>query len=488
MNRVLLTLSAVAALLLTQAALASDAANEASSTAAASAAGTPGRWGLVSGAGPGEPSAASHPGLFRTADGVLHVGWVRARAQRNDLLHRAISPAGVLGPTAPIVSGWVGLADPAFLSEPAGLRVFFGGQQTTQPGTLLGVLTSTAPATGASWSAPSLAAAGSYGTVSATRGPDGTPFQAFESLSRVVVHRGLTPSALLPYASGVNDGSSNIVTDAQGTIWLAWCAFGANAGGIYVAPVNPSTGAPGGAAVRLPGSLTAYQGGNHSTCVLQTVISRRIPLVARVGGGVFAAGSAGYPTLSRVNVWRVGGARVVVANARAVTHSEPQLAAAPDGRIWAAWVERRPTAVQIVARRSNRAATVFGAPVRARPPARWILGSFEVSAQAGRLDVLAQLARVSNAKSLQHTQLLPGLTLAKRGISRRRDGRAGVTFAVLDAGDPVAGARVSVGGTTAVTGSSGRATLVVPAKPSRALRASATRAGYAQATVRFRCC
>jgi hypothetical protein len=454
----------------------------------AASAGAPGRWETVSGIGTGEPDTSSDPGVFRTADGVLHVGWVRETGPLSaDLLHRTISLAGALGPTTTIVSGWVGLADPAFLSEGSGLRIFFGGQNTTNPDALIGVLTSTGPLGGASWTVPELVTA-SYGTVSATRGPDGTPFQAFESLSRVVVHRGLSPSEPSVYASGLNDASSNIVTDAGGQIWVAWCAFGPNSGGIYVAPVNPATGAPGGAAVQLPGSLTEYQGGQYSTCVLQTEVSRRIPLVARVGGGVFAAGAAGYPTLSRVNVWRVGSGPMVVANAPTVTHSEEELAAAPDGRIWAAWVEKGPGAPQIVARRSNRAASVFGAAVHTRPPAPWTVGSFELSAQPTRLDVLAQLGQVSNAKSLQHTQLLPGLTLVKGPIARRKGGVAAIRFTVLDAGDPVAGAQVAAGGKTAVTRASGRATIVVPAKPKRTLQARATRAGYVGASIRFRCC
>jgi hypothetical protein len=455
---------------------------------AASSAG-PGRWTILS-EGTGAPAGTRDPGLFRTPDGLLHVGWVYSNGPLNeDLLHRTISPAGALGAVTPIVQGWTGIADPAFLSESSGLRIFYGGERSTTTGDLLGLITAISPASGTSWSPPALASDGNASTVSAARGPDGTPFQTFESFSRVAVHRGLAPAPLSIFASGVTDGSSNIVTDAQGAIWLAWCAFGANAGGIYVAPVNPATGEPGGAATQLPGSLTAYQGVSYSTCVLQTSISRRIPLVARAGGGVFVAGSAGYPTLSRVNVWRLGGGTIAVANAPRLTHSEPQLAAAPDGRIWVAWVAKGGIAAPvIVARRSNRAASTFGAPVRVRPPAPWGLGSFELSAQAGRVDVLAQLERIDGFKSLQQTQLLPGLTLVKRSVALRKRGRAAVTFAVLDAGDPVAGARVSAGGQSVTSGASGSATIVLRAKPKRTVRATASRAGYVSGAASFRCC
>jgi hypothetical protein len=58
-----------------------------------------------------------------------------------------------------------------------------------------------------------------------------------------------------------------------------------------------------------------------------------------------------------------------------------------------------------------------------------------------------------------------------------------VRFTVLDAGDPVKGARVKVGGKSGTTDGKGRATLSL--KSRRPVRATATRAGYTAATKRL---
>src|SRR3954452_18438244 len=51
---------------------------------------------------------------LRTGDGVLHVAWRHpAGSNSDDLLHTTITPDGKVGATVPIVSGWVGVLDPA---------------------------------------------------------------------------------------------------------------------------------------------------------------------------------------------------------------------------------------------------------------------------------------------------------------------------------------------------------------------------------------
>ncbi len=285
---------------------------------------------------------------------------------------------------------------------------------------------------------------------------------------------------LLVLASGVNDASPNIAVDSAGRAYVAWCAFGPNAGGIHVQQIDAAATAPVGAPVVMPGSLSPFGGQNYSTCVLQTTASRRTPLVARAGGGIFTAASAGYPTLSRVLVWRVGSAQATTVASRAnVGHREPQLAAASDGRIWVGWIEARTGAPVLFVRRSNRSASVFGAPVRVRAPGGWQLGSFESSATTAQLDIIAQLQRTDPTKSLQHTVALPGLTLRRVRTVRRSGGRRAVTYEVLDAGDKVSGATVKAGRVSGRTTSSGRVTLVLRGSSS----ATATKPGYTRASV-----
>ncbi len=438
----------------------------------------PGQWKAIA-EGPGAPGPASQPALHRTPDGVLHVAWIHTTAPLDQsLLERTISAAGdVQAGGRIIVAHWVDLADAAFLDEPGGPRVFFGGQQTTQTGSPLGVQTAT-PA-GAGWGPPAQLT-DTYGILGAAQPRGGVPLLAFQSLSRVAARAGLAPAAPLSiFASGLTDISPNVVADASGRAAVVWCAFGAAGGGIHVQQADTATGAPLGPAAVMPGSLVTYAGGRHSTCVLQTVASRRMPAVARAGGGLFVAASSGYPTLDRVLVWRVGSpSAATVASRPGTSHVEPQLAAAPDGRVWAAWIERAPgSAPVIVARRSNRAVTTFGAPVRVRAPGGWSSDAFGASATAARLDVVAQLGQPSGARSVRHTVALPGLTLKRVRVARRAGGRRAVTYRVLDAGDPVRGARVRAGRVRGLTSSSGNVTLVLTGS----LRATATNRGYTAA-------
>ena len=129
---------------------------------------------------------------------------------------------------------------------------------------------------------------------------------------------------------------------------------------------------------------------------------------------------------------------------------------------------------------------MLGAAVTREPPSANGIGTVNLSAQADRLDVLAIMSTVSNEKSLRHTQMLPGLTLVRSATARRGKSKSyTVTFSVLDAGDPVAGARVAAGGRSASTGANGRATIVLRRGRTRV---AASRSGYVGAALTLRCC
>jgi len=111
----------------------------------------------------------------------------------------------------------------------------------------------------------------------------------------------------------------------------------------------------------------------------------RTPLVARRGGGFYVA----YPTPSGVRVWRIGADRASVVagldNSPAVA-----IAAARDGRIWVLWTKGFGDP-DVLARRSNKDATSFGATVNAGHPRN--------AMQAYKLD--ANVAG-NSARQLQH--------------------------------------------------------------------------------------
>ena len=449
-------------------------------------AGPPGRWSTVV-AGANAPSVSAELGIARTADGRLHVAW---RNGDTTVRTRAVSPAGQLGSPATIVSGWSLGGDPTLLAAGSQLRAFFSAGTPVE-----GLLSSIAPQAGAPWSSPALVVNAEVvraRTIGATTVAGGVPLQTWYTGGDIAVHRGTAPSRVYTFGFPGSDARPNVATDTQtGAVLTTWCNFG-GPGGVYVRRVDPASGAPVAAPVKLPGSTTAYQGAAHATCVLESTVSRREPLAARAGGGFYVAGTAGYPNRDRVLVWRLdssGALRstLLATRARQATHSDPAIAAAPDGRIWVAWLRTGRNGWMIVARRSNRAGTAFGAPVTApRPPGGIVNGTVNLSAQGDRVDVLAVLAAVgTGAKSVRHTQLYPGLTLVRQGIVRRPRGAAAVTFDVLDAGEPVPGARVRAGGRSGTTNGAGRVTLLLRNGP---VRARASKPQYVAAAVRFRCC
>jgi hypothetical protein len=144
----------------------------------------------------------------------------------------------------------------------------------------------------------------------------------------------------------------------------------------------------------------------------------------------------------------------------------------PAGRIWATWYDDvRDT---IYAARTNPAATIVGAVVAVRPPkgtqSVWNLTG---DGSLGRLDLLAHLS-TPGAVATWHTQVLPGLTLVASG-------KKFITFVVKDAGAPVKGVKIAVGGKVLLTNATGAAKVDLP---NGSFTATATKAGYTAATLK----
>ena len=124
----------------------------------------------------------------------------------------------------------------------------------------------------------------------------------------------------------------------------------------------------------------------------------------------------------------------------------------------------------IFAARTNRGATRVGGVNALRAPGSRTVYRLNGEGSAGPLDLL-----VNDGLAFWHQQVQPKLQLT---ATTRQAGRGRVvTFRVVDAGDPVAGAAVNAGGRTLRTSAKGTATL----KQARAvrLRATASRPGYA---------
>lgn len=429
--------------------------------AASSSAGPPGQWTRL----PGTVINFAEPGLARTSDGALHVLYTRRNGSREDLIHVSVATNGRVGGESVALGGWSAMSHPDLLRMPDGtLRAFFGGIRSTSPGETNNSLnTATAPASGTPWTLkPGKAAQATYayatGVAGAGLARDGTPISTWSGSPGLGFHYGVDPGqpdGTIPQTGCCLYTPDVAVDSASGQGWVGFHS-NENAGpGLYVNAIGPA-GPQGGrrlAPGSVVGSSSIYPG-------------NRTSLTGRIGApGVYLFYGQGYPTFSTLALWKVDTERphLVI---RAARNEHANVAAAPEGRLWLMW-EVNGT---IFAARTNRQATRVGGVNALRAPGSRTVYRLNGEGSAGPLDLL-----VNDGSALWHQQVQPKLQLT--ATSRKAGKGRVVTFRVVDAGDPVAGAAVKAGRRTLRTSAKGTATL----KQARAvrLRATASKAGYA---------
>ena len=336
--------------------------------------------------------------------------------------------------------------------------------------------TALSPDGGASWAlhpgSINPGGAQSYGSnLAATVRPDGSTLQAFAGTLGTWVHSGLspaTPNHDYQGPIGQYGYDPNLATVASGRSVMAWYSSASGHLGVLVQDVNPD-GSPVGAAITMPGT-----GG------MQVGMLGRTPLAA-LGPSPYVA----YPTPNQIRVWRVGAGNAPAVG-RVGGSGSPAVAIAPtgDGRLWILWTKGFGDP-DVLARRTNVGARKFGAIVNAGHP-RDAMQAYKLdgSAVGGALDVLGNFNIGTTATAAtSHRRILPGLTLRARPSRVRRGEPTEVRFTVLDAGDPVQGARVTADGESGRTNGEGRVTLSINSR--RAVTARATHRGYTPATRRL---
>jgi hypothetical protein len=417
-------------------------------------------------------------GLARTADGVLHVVWSHPTGPNTeDLSHTVVGRNGRIGATSPIQSGWIGFSNAAVVVDPRGLRAFWGGFRTTDTNDpQRETNTALSPDGGASWVLqPGQVVpdgAQSYGSnTAATVRPDGTTLQAFAGTLGTWVHAGLspaTPNHDYQAPIGQYGYDPSLATDANGRTVMAWYSSAAGRAGVLAQFVAPD-GSPSGDALTMPG-----------TSGMPVGMLGRTPLAA-LGPNPYVA----YPTPNQIRVWRVGAGNAPAVG-RVGGSGSPAVAIAPtgDGRLWILWTKGFGDP-DVLSRRTNVGARKFGAIVNAGHPKDAMQAyKLDGSAVGGALDVLGNFNIGTTTTAVtSHRRILPGLTLGARPSRVRRGEPTEVRFTVLDAGDPVQGARVTADGESGRTNGEGRATLSINSRNS--VRARATHPGYTPATRRL---
>ena len=379
--------------------------------AGARAAGTSTPWTRIS--GPAQPGAQL--GLARTADGVLHVIWNRG-ATNTSIFETRFSAAGKTAGTSSVATGWAANNGLALLVMPdRSLQLFASGTN--------GIHTFTAPASGKNWTPRPVTPWGgpiaeASAIIGATLTKDGQPVTAWRGTAAEGV-----PPASIPqngYEGGM--GESFLATDAATGAVVLSGETNAGQGGAYVQQILPSPG---------PKVLTPPLAKDWS-----------VSSSGRVGAaGVYTANADG----KSVRLSRYGGGSRTLATG---PYFSAGLCAGPQGRLWVAWGD----ANGLFVTRTSRAAGALEPVQKLRPPSPNGLTFVQCEGSAGPLDLFAD-----DGTGFWRTHVLARFAV-HASVARTKAG-AKVTVSVRDAGDPVAGASVSIGGRHLKTGSGGTVTL-----------------------------
>lgn len=417
----------------------------------------------------------------RTADGLLHIVW---RQDDGDVdasfYHRALPADGSsLGPVTEILDAWDTLTNPGLdLLPGGGLRLVFAGDR----GGALGdpynggfVYTMTSDPAVTTWTLFSgTMSAGSEtdsSSISVAHTGDGTPIAVFEGAT---THLGTDPTfpATTPdvdhHPWGCCAYNPNIATDeATGDVYIDWGANAAAHYGLWTKNVTDNT-----EPVRAPNSFDG-----DTTVNLGDV---RNPLVAREGGGIYTAYCKGWPSCDKVLLWRVDGAHDPIGVPGSKGAKDVYVARGLGTRLWVMWRK----AEALFAVHTDPTATHFGQVVKITPPPDTSL-IWKVTGDGG-LGPLDMIVNVSDSEANTFhwaKRIFPGLTLTADPSRFQADAGARVRFTVTDAGSPVEGALVRVGGRSGTTNGSGKVTLRIRPGARRTYTAKATYDGYTADTV-----
>jgi hypothetical protein len=480
---------ALVALSLTTA-LATAAALAAGTSGAAGAAGatrtTPSAHHLVARGGPGTWTKISkstvgiiyRASMTRTSDGILHVVYPRdVSGGGTTIAHTALNSNGSIVRQNDVLSeGWSTMdTSPIAVNGASGLHTLFGGTHDISSGFFDSgrmFMADAAGSSGASWSLPaqnvglSNQAYASYGT-GAVELADGTPVADFPLNKDLTWHVGTSSGADGTYHSPqccVYD--TTLVRDGS-NVWLGWYQNGGTTAtnGTFAMKIYPTVGTP----LKAPGSSGMSLGSPVS------IDTGRVALAARVGGGVYEAYCVGYPSCTKVRLWKVG-----TSQTSDVPHStfvaQIGLSAGPSGRLWIAWSDNIP---KVHAVRTGVSGMAMGAVQNVGVPhGHNAVYSLAVEGSRGRGDLV-----INVGDGFWHTQVLAGLSLSASPSDWHHGGRKHVSFTVTDAHSSVSGAWVKAGSLSCHTTSHGTCAISFPSSYGTGKHTvTASKSGYTKAT------
>ena len=421
---------------------------------------TPSPWTTLS-AGAGI-NVSFEPSVARWGSKLIVV-WPQKTSTGEAIHSRVLAANGK--PATPIgtVASWYAVnSDPAVLLLGGVPTVAFSGSRSldsTDP--YNGPVVYAQSRTADSWSlgAGSLSHAGAEYGLGAVDDGTGQPLVAFATPSndRVSFDHGIDPA--IPAAADLSTGVTGEVQDVSvardlksGAISALWYAGTSNPAiqGIHAATVYPTLAPPSAPA---PLSTVLYNGTKTSV-----EPGQRVAVAGRTGGGVWAAYGSGYPSQHKLVLWNVQTGRTLTLARPAGAIQYVGLSAAPGGRLWVFWIEGS----TVYAVRTNPDVTKFGVVRAVGAPGGYPPSRTAGDGALGPVDVVINQSVNGAPSAISTTRIYEALTVTAAPATVAPGKPVVVT--VSDAGVPVVGAAVTIGGITKRTNTAGTATFAAGSK------------------------
>jgi hypothetical protein len=431
-------------------------------------------------------------GLWRTADGRLHVVWPSHDGTTFSLHYSTVGGRAKLLATGAVFRHWGAVsAFPRLIAGPhRGMRLVFNGAngQSGSPYNSGAMFIAAGNAAGTKWTLlnGSLSHSEFLPLGGATAGAEGngTPVAAWSTNTALTYHVGVdpnipakTPDRTLSLGPRGGVEEPTLIQGKDGSVSAAFYnASGDASQAYYVARLAPSTSAK----VRAPDSH-----GGKNLDVNQPL--EPAAFAARIGGGEYLAYCVPTKVTAcvRIVLWRVGAKKAMtVPGSGSSQNNAVAIAAGRGGHMWVLWFDYQFNRLHVI--RTNAAVTGFGRPVTLPLPPRFFdFQEVQGQGSAGPLDVIALLTQnlPNSSPAYWDTQILPALRIRASKSSVNNGHTTTVTFTVLDAGDGVAGAAVHFLGKTGKTSAKGTVKFTIRKGTSKGKHtATASKAGYAPAS------
>lgn len=407
-------------------------------------------------------TAAAAVAMARTSDGKLHLVYQTfAGRSFSGLASLSISASGTAGPQVQALSEWQG-GQPGLLALPNGtLEAVFGAiSPSSFVSSVWGITSSDG---GATWSAPADVRGGgpnealAYGSDITAAMTGTSPVLSLPQAGNLVVQTGLgsgSPSVMVTNSTDGSTTDADLAVDAAtGEVVAGWPSI-AHSPSLYVQGVAPTIESP---------QLVPGQSRNA------------LVLAGRdTGPGVFGA----YTTDGRhVRLFRYGGGTVAVGSRSHTAAKVLGVATSLQGRVWVMWGDDSGGGVAVT--RSNKAVTRFE-PIQHVRSNAGSLYRIQGDGRLGPLDLLVD--EIPNGTGpvqpagIYHARVLPVLSATVSVTKVKKVYK--LTATVTDAGDPVAGASVSVKGQKKTTNAKGVATFTLPSSAGGTATVIVTSPGY----------